>query len=150
MTLPPDTYDYVRVGYNSGPIDHLDSTLVQISCDDSDESLVEVPVTVLVGSMAGIAGTDNGALPVAALRNYPNPFGGETTLCFHLEREAVVGLNLYNVEGRLVRSLLRGQPLAEGVHRIEYDGSELPSGVYFCRLSAGDVTLTRRMLRLRK
>lgn len=150
MTLPPDTYDYVRVSYDSGSIDHLDSTLVRISSDDGDEGLIEVPVTVLVGSMSGIAGTEEGTRPLAALNNYPNPFSCETTLFFHLERKAIVDLNLYNVEGKLVKAMLSGRSLAEGMHRIEYDGSELPSGVYFCRLSSGDVTLTRRMLLLKK
>ena len=150
MTLPPDTYDYVRVSYESGLIDRLDSTLVQISSDDSDEGLVEIPVTVLVGSMSGIAGTDDGIPPLAALHNYPNPFSGETTLSFNLERQAIVDMDLYNVEGRLVSTIISGRSLASGPHRIDYDGSALPSGVYFCRLSAGETTLTRRMLLLKK
>jgi hypothetical protein len=151
MTLPPDTYDYVRVSYESGTIDHLDSTLVRISSDDGDECLIEVPVNVLVGSMAGIAGTDrDDAGPLAALRNYPNPFSGETTFSFSLGRSALVDLEIFSVEGRLVKALFRDRPLGEGIHRIEYDGSGLPSGVYFCRLSAGEATVTRRMLLLKK
>jgi endonuclease I len=150
MTLPPDTYDYVRVGYDSGAIDRLDSTVVQIASDDSDEGLVEVPVMILVGSMSGVAGTEDGVRPLAGLQNYPNPFSGETTLSFHLEHQAVVGLDLYNVEGRLVSTIIGDRFLPGGMHRIEYDGSDLPSGVYFCRLSAGEVTLTRRMLLLKE
>jgi hypothetical protein len=149
MTLPPDTYDYVRVSYDSGLMDRLDSTLVQISSDDGDESLIEVPVTVLVGSISGIAGADDGARPLATLHNYPNPFSGETTFSFHLARQAIVDLEIYNVEGRLVTAILRGRSLAEGPHRIEYDGAALPSGVYFCRLKSDDLSLTRRVLLLK-
>jgi hypothetical protein len=149
MILPPDTYDYVRVSYQSGQVDRLDSTLVQISSDDSDEGLVEVPVTVLVGSLSGIPGGDDGAPPLAILRNYPNPFSGETTFAFHLARQAVVDLEIYNVEGRLVTALLRGRSLPEGPHRLHYDGEALPSGVYFCRLRADGLTLTRRVLLLK-
>jgi len=150
MTLPPDTYGYVRVSYQTAQVDLEDSTLVQISSDDSDEPLVQVPVTIQVGNFSGIAGTDDGVRPLATLRNYPNPFSGETTLSFNLEHQAIVDLELYNVEGRLVTTIIGDRSLAGGLHRIEYDGSELPSGVYFCRLSAGEVTLTSRMLLLKK
>jgi hypothetical protein len=150
MTLPPDAYDYVRVSYQSGQVDRMDSTLVQISSDDSDEALVEVPVRVLVGSMSGIAGTDDDARPLATLRNYPNPFSGETTFSFHLARKAVVDLEIYNVQGRLVTAILRDRSLAEGPHRFTYDGGALPSGVYFCRLKTAEQVFTRRMLLLKR
>jgi hypothetical protein len=149
MTLPPDTYDYVRVSYQSGQIDHLDSTVVQVSSDDSDEGLVQIPITVLVGDISGIAGVDDGARPLATLHNYPNPFSGETTFSFHLKRQGIVDLDLYNVEGRLVTAILSGRTLARGLHRVTYDGNELPSGIYFCRLRADDRILTRRVLVLK-
>lgn len=149
ISLPPDAYDYVRVSYESGQIDRLDSTVVRISSNDSDEGLIQIPVNVLVGSMSGIAGGDEGAGPLASLNNYPNPFGGETTLSFHLELRQTVDLAIYNVEGQLVTSIISGRTLARGLHRVAYDGEALPSGVYFCRLSAGDRILTRRMLHVR-
>ena len=146
MTLPPDTYDYVRVAYQSAQEDLADSTMVLIQSDDDDESLVQVPVTIEVAEFAGIAGGDDGSRALARLQNYPNPFRVKTIIAFQLGRPDIVDLAIYNVEGKMVSELLRGEHLARGFHRVSYSGSELPPGVYFCRLSAGGRTQTRRML----
>jgi len=89
--------------------------------------------------------------PVAAsprqLRNQPNPFSGSTNLRFELARAGQVSLRIYDAAGRQVRELLNG-PMNAGPAQINWDGRDetglaLPSGVYFCRLTADGVETAR-------
>jgi len=63
-------------------------------------------------------------------QNYPNPFNPQTTISFALPKEAVVSINLFDINGCLIGKLLDGKYLA-GIHNIIFDGSNLASGVYF-------------------
>ncbi len=82
------------------------------------------------------------------LQNYPNPFNPSTAIRFTLPKRESVSLKVYDVLGRKVATLLNGQ-LPAGDHRVKFDGQNLPSGVYFYRLRAGNFVKTRKMLLLR-
>jgi hypothetical protein len=80
----------------------------------------------------------------------PNPCVHATTIAFGLPSATPVNLAVYDVSGRLVRTLVAGEVEA-GEHRIDWNrmadnGSRVASGIYFCRLQAGSTTLTRRMV----
>jgi hypothetical protein len=86
-------------------------------------------------------------------QNQPNPFTTSTAIAFELPEMAHAILRIYDVRGRLVRTLIDGN-VAGDLHSSEWDGrddrgQELSPGVYVCRLGAGDRTLTRRLLLLR-
>lgn len=80
------------------------------------------------------------------LGNYPNPFNPATTIRFALPDAAAVQLTVYDALGRRVRTLADGAVLPAGSHAVAADLGGLPTGVYFYRLRAGDVTATRSML----
>jgi hypothetical protein len=87
-----------------------------------------------------------------SLSVYPNPFNPTTRISFILPKTGNVELNVYNVTGRLVRKLAGGHtgpPLQAGEHSIVFDGSDLPSGIYFVRLEAGEEAQTRKMVLLK-
>jgi hypothetical protein len=67
-------------------------------------------------------------------QNYPNPFNPSTTISFTLPGPAVVRLNVFNILGQEVRTLLNLVTLEEGEQSIKFDASSLPSGVYFYRI----------------
>ncbi len=101
----------------------------------------------------------NNARPIArqltnALsQNYPNPFNPKTTIVFSLREQGQVSLNIYDVKGRLVRTLV-DRKLDANLHRVEWDGlgnngSPISSGIYFYRIKAGDFTQTKKMLLLK-
>ncbi|HEY3296236.1 MAG TPA: C25 family cysteine peptidase [bacterium] len=86
-------------------------------------------------------------------QNFPNPFNPETTIEFALPKAGYVKLEVFNVLGRRVATLVQGD-LNAGAHRVMWkglmdDGSGASSGVYYCRLTTSGTTLARKMLLLR-
>jgi len=80
--------------------------------------------------------------------NYPDPFNPRTTITFSLPEQAHVHLSIYNLAGQEVGRLVDSQ-LGAGQHRVQWDGSSLPSGVYLYRLEAGALSLSRTMTLLK-
>jgi hypothetical protein len=80
----------------------------------------------------------------------PNPFNPVTSIRFDLAEQSHVSLRIYDVAGRLVRTLIdRVMPRAR--HQLIWNGDDnygnrVASGVYFLRLSAGDVVQTQKMV----
>jgi hypothetical protein len=81
--------------------------------------------------------------------NYPNPFNPTTTIQFDLTHPQKMTLKVFNVLGQEVTTLLNKAPLSAGVHHIEFDGSNLPSGIYFYRLQTAEFAATRKMVLLK-
>ncbi|HPS39021.1 MAG TPA: M6 family metalloprotease domain-containing protein [Candidatus Cloacimonadota bacterium] len=94
------------------------------------------------------------SLPVVTnLRNYPNPFNPETTLSFELSRPEKVSLNIYNLKGQLVRTLVSGA-FGSGAHSLVWDGRDdrgiaVSGGMYLYQLQAGELCRTRKMVLLK-
>jgi hypothetical protein len=90
------------------------------------------------------------------LSSQPNPFnpGTEIRLVLPGEESTQVTRSLFDLKGRVVRSLLRGRELPAGEHRLHWDGrgtggAELPSGIYFARLEFGSQSVTHKMTLVR-
>jgi hypothetical protein len=81
--------------------------------------------------------------------NHPNPFHQSTNIHFQLSKAQHVSLTVTDAYGRVVRRLLDGVRFDAGPHRTVFNASDLPPGVYFCRLHAGKQVLFRKMLLLR-
>ena len=92
--------------------------------------------------------TGNAPAGYSLSHNYPNPFNPSTTIKFELPKSSVVRLSVYDILGREVAVLVNERREA-GVYEVKFDGSNLASGVYFYRLTAGDFVSTKRMLVLR-
>lgn len=80
----------------------------------------------------------------ALLQNYPNPFNPQTLIQYSLPAKSFVKLGIYDVNGRQVALPVQAEQAA-GFHQVTFDASGLPSGLYFCRLSAGDQLVVRKM-----
>jgi hypothetical protein len=81
-------------------------------------------------------------------QNFPNPFNPSTTIPFELPQKSAVRLTIFTALGQQVDQLVNGD-MEAGYHEMQFDGSELSSGMYFYRLSAGDFVETRTFLLLR-
>jgi hypothetical protein len=81
-------------------------------------------------------------------QNYPNPFNPQTEIAFTLPRNQTVSLKVFDLLGRDVQTLFSGMQTA-GEHRANFDGRDLPSGVYLYRLTTDESSQTKRMLLLK-
>lgn len=77
-------------------------------------------------------------------QNYPNPFNPTTKINYTLPYETNVQLQVFTIEGELVKSLLDERQSAS-VYSIEFDASNLASGTYLFRLNAGGFIQTKKM-----
>jgi len=83
------------------------------------------------------------------LGNYPNPFNPSTYIQFQIPADLRVTMKVYNTLGQEVASLLDNHMLARGLHRVNFDGSALASGVYIYTLEAGSFTASAKMVLLK-
>jgi hypothetical protein len=78
-------------------------------------------------------------------QNYPNPFNPETKIQFSLPEDSNVKLEIFNLQGQIVATLVDGA-LSAGYHTATFDATTYPSGVYFYKIVAGNFTDIKRML----
>ncbi|MBZ0184489.1 MAG: T9SS type A sorting domain-containing protein [Melioribacteraceae bacterium] len=79
------------------------------------------------------------------LQNYPNPFNPSTTIEFSTIEKQLVTLEVFNILGQSIEILLNNE-IDGGFHKVQFNGYNLPSGVYYFRLTAGDFVSTKKML----
>ncbi len=84
-------------------------------------------------------------------QNYPNPFNLSTTIEFSIPKRVNVKLVIYDISGRVVRTLIDGKELEPGLYRTEWDGRSdygeyVASGVYLYQLQAGDFISSKKMI----
>ncbi len=77
-------------------------------------------------------------------QSFPNPANTAATVSYSLDNAAQVGLNLYDINGKLVRTLVNGN-VAAGNHRVDINTADLQEGVYFYTLTTDKFTATKRM-----
>ena len=104
---------------------------------------------------AGVTGVEGGGLPLHAMLRAarPNPFQSHTALAYDLAQRGRVTLRIYDISGRLVRSLAAGTVQDAGRYSLDWDGRDdagaaTAAGLYFSRLEAGGVRETRRLVRM--
>jgi len=84
------------------------------------------------------------------LPNYPNPFNPTTTISYALPQGEHVRLQIFDINGQLVKELLNGYQAA-GIHSLDWNaqnamGSQVASGIYFCRMMSGEVVLHQKLI----
>lgn len=141
--------------YDAPPADHAWRDMFTNSSGDVALSFthntsftdIQWPPTTGVEPVGNISG-----LPTefALRQNYPNPFNPETIIRFDLPKSSRVSLQVFNSLGQRVQVLV-DEVLPAGTYESLWDGRDargnlLPSGLYFYRITAGDVSLLRRMV----
>jgi hypothetical protein len=132
----PGTYQWQVVSFTN-PNPNLAYTVTGVRC---------------IGSATGVE-TGGGGVSFGLDQNMPNPFVRNSVLRFALPRNGIVKLKVYDVSGRLVRTLVDG-PLGPGLHQRVWDGrtdrgGRADAGVYFARLEAEAGIRSRKLIMLR-
>jgi hypothetical protein len=123
-------WDSLEVDYHGldGP---LKIRLIGIAgIEDADERVLEIPAEFSLGA------------------NYPNPFNPATSIPFALPVTGHVELNIYDITGREIATLL-DETLTAGNHTVTFDGAGHPSGIYIAHLTSGSFSASRKMILLK-
>ena len=81
-------------------------------------------------------------------QNYPNPFNAATTIRYALPEEAEVSIEIYDILGRRIQTLVAGKQSA-GTHTVVWEAKDVSSGVYFYRIEAGEYSQTQKCVLLK-
>ncbi len=82
-------------------------------------------------------------------QNYPNPFNPSTSIRFDVQKQSNVTLKIYDVMGREITTLVNNETVSPGTKEVDFDASDLSSGIYFYTLTAGDFSETKKMMLLK-
>jgi hypothetical protein len=82
-------------------------------------------------------------------QNYPNPFNPSTVISFNLPKQSVVSLKVFNILGEEVATLVNNKMIGAGVHNVNFNAANLPSGVYIYKISAGNYSASKKMMLLK-
>ena len=154
QTLPNDYYYVVSPGvtrsftvvYVAGVEVPAINGNIQIMTNDPDMPSIAIPISVNPSSNENLVNP-----AVTELKgNFPNPFNPQTTIRFSLKDAGHVKLNIYNMKGQLVKSLVNA-PLSSGNHQMVWNGRDdkgnpVSSGIYLYRMSSGTYQATQKMM----
>lgn len=77
--------------------------------------------------------------------NYPNPFNPKTLIKYDIGKNSIVKISVYNLLGQLINTIVN-EYKDSGNYSVEFDGTNLPSGLYIYKIEAGDYSESKKML----
>ena len=162
INFPGDSGGQLRTNSLWNPANKSSFTItIEVQDDGPNKAFTRITVTInITDPPSGNAPPSVETPPVlpettALLTNYPNPFNPETWIPYQLAKPAEVTLTIYDIRGRVVRTLRLGhQPAGFYQNRSKaahwdgrnHLGEKVATGVYFYTLKAGDYTATRKLL----
>ena len=96
----------------------------------------------------GVSGNDPVVTKFELNQNYPNPFNPSTTIEYSIIESGIVKLQVYNNIGEKVATLVNDYKEA-GIYRVDFDASELSSGIYYYRIDTGNFISVKKMILLK-
>jgi len=156
ITLPTCYLEYTipangsfTFNVNFQPLENIEySGTLTINSDDPNALVNTIPI---YGTGQPVANEDLVINAVTTLKGcYPNPFNPETTIRFSVKDKTPVEIDIYNILGQKVRTLIN-KPLEAGEHTVVWNGTDnrgrsVASGIYFYRMKAGNYTETKKMI----
>jgi len=127
-------------------LDSDEETFISIELNDQSRVIksgeiftIEQPVNFIKIKKLGIP------KEFVVYQNFPNPFNPKTEIQFFINKEGFVTVNIYDINGRLVQTLIN-QKFEKGLHSVVFDGSEHSSGLYFYEIKTENQKSVKKML----
>lgn len=111
----------------------------------SDDAPADIVILTFTGEVRITPVTENVPDNYFLDQNFPNPFNPSTTIRFGLKTESSVNLMIYDILGREVAILIDNARMKPGEYDVTFDASSLASGTYIYKLTAGSVTVSKKM-----
>ncbi len=152
--VPPGDTAYFQIKFAPTFLG-LRTAQVTIPNSDADENPYTFTIQGTGRTAADVGDPEQGIPPgeFTLEQNYPNPFNPQTEIRYALPAPVHMSLIIYNINGEKVRTLKQGRE-DTGEHRVKWrgmdqHGKQVPSGIYICRMRAGEVQKTIRMMLMR-
>lgn len=169
ITKTYTVYPWLSVDPVIGVLGPDESQTIEISCDgsvlpigdyegkmwinsnDPDFNTIEIPIYFTIDFSSGINDFNTEEYQVI---NYPNPFTHQTTFDIYLPSESIVELEIYNLSGQKVHTLLNNK-FPQGLQSVKWLGDDLQgnsvnSGIYFYHLKVGEYEVIRKLILMDK
>jgi hypothetical protein len=140
----PGTSIELQITFNSEnlePGEYFCNTIIYSNDPATPE--VIIPVHLEVTEITGITNPDE----LNPLTVYPNPFNNELTIKYYLQQSSSVTLEIYDMHGQSIK-VLNQQKLQKGIHKLNFDGSNLKPGIYFCVLKTNEGIQTKKIIKM--
>ena len=121
---------------------------ITLTVTDNGGATAEDQVTITIESTAGVDDENQIPTKYALRQNHPNPFNPTTTIRYSIPQLGHVQLKVYDILGKEVATLVN-EDKPVGHHRVEFDASDLMSGVYYYRLRCNGFVETKKLVLLR-
>ncbi len=132
--------------WRHGTVTFLEGNKVNMSTENAITFIDTNSVDYSIPEGTSVASDIEAPVEFELAQNYPNPFNPSTNIAFALPKAQNVTLDVYNLLGVKVASLISNQVMQAGVHNITFNASELNSGVYLYQLQAGANVMTKKMM----
>jgi len=161
FTIEGDTVNYIE--HDSGPMDGTENWVLEdlngdiitsgiylwgIETSEFNNFKNGVLFTVLPDMELSLFSDKSVPMEFSLKNNYPNPFNPVTTITYDLPELAYVNLTIYNLLGKKVTSLV-SETQDAGYNSIQWDATNVASGMYFYQIRAGQFVQTRKMVVLK-
>ncbi len=100
---------------------------------------------IIISSTTGISEKSQNLKEFSLIQNFPNPFNPSTMISYQIPTSGLVTLKVYDILGKEVATLVNEEKNA-GMYEVKFDASKLSSGMYICRLNAGNNIQTKKMI----
>ncbi len=136
---------WVDSQYQSGGRERVDYKVLSVDYDNNQSGYSNtVAYSGLEHTPSKIIG-DFRPTKYALYNAYPNPFNPSTTIEFDIPKDGFVNISVFNSIGEVVGNLVNGQ-METGRHQIQFDGSNLPSGIYFIKMNSNQFVKTQKII----
>jgi hypothetical protein len=146
--ISPDSAYLAKGGYTGDPT--WIGEILEFNIYNKALSADEVLFQFYKGASTSIGEPETSALPdkFRLMQNYPNPFNPTTKIVFELSNRSKVNLKVFDLSGRDISTLVNDY-MSAGQHSVQFNGTNLSTGVYIYRMITDNEVFTRKMMLLK-